>query len=175
MIEEWKDVIGFEDKYQISNLGNIRLKGNNLFKVPIMELSGYYYTYLDGNKISYIHRLVAQAFIPNPNNYPCVNHINGTKKDNKVNNLEWCTYSHNNKEAYKLGLKKPHIGEINKHKAIVMLDDNMQEICVFKKVKYADKLFKTRTSGNIIRAINSGIKAYGFYWRYYDRTTIKVN
>lgn len=53
-----------------------------------------------------LHRLVAETFIPNPNNYPVINHINGNKLDNRAENLEWCTISHNNKEAYRLGLRK---------------------------------------------------------------------
>ena len=140
------------------------IKANYKENIKIYLLGGYK-TINYKNKTYYVHRLVAEAFIPNPNNYPCINHINGVKTDNRIENLEWCTYSFNNKEAYRMGLKKPAV-ETKKHKSVVMLDDNKNEICIFKKMKYVDKLFKIKTSGNIKRAIDTGIKAYGFYWKY---------
>lgn len=148
--------------YTVREDGKIKI--NYKDKINIIMLNGYYSISYKG-KTYYVHRLIAQAFIPNPNKYPCVNHINGIKTDNRVENLEWCTYSYNNKEAYRLGLKIPNKVS-NKHKSIVMMDDSKKDICIFKKMKYADKLFKTRTSPNIKRAIDTGIKAYGFYWRY---------
>ena len=155
-----KDILNGD--YTVWENGQIRVNYKDC--INIYELNGYD-TISYKNKTLYVHRLIAEAFIPNPNNYPCINHINGNKKDNRIENLEWCTYSHNNKEAYKLGLKKP-ASQTNKHRSVVMLDDNKNEICVFEKMKYADKLFKVKTSSNIKRAIDTGIKAYGFYWRY---------
>lgn len=95
MIEEWKDVVGFEGFYQVSNLGNVKRK-------KLLRLSGggrYVQVILSKNGKSYgksVHRLVATAFLPNPDNLPCVNHKDENPKNNCVDNLEWCTYKYNN-------------------------------------------------------------------------------
>lgn len=115
MIEEWRDVIGFEGAYQISNLGRVRsldreipyvnngtpailhYKGKVLKPKP--DRDGYPRVSLKfGEKIKLagIHRLVAQAFLPNPDNLPCVNHKDYHRDNNCVDNLEWCTVDYNN-------------------------------------------------------------------------------
>ena len=107
MTEEWKDIEGYEGLYQVSNLGRVKSLGNgksNRCKCIIMKTTinhkGYPMIRLckDGvGKGFSVHRLVAQAFIPNPNNLPQVNHKDEVKTNNYVNNLEWCTneYNHN--------------------------------------------------------------------------------
>ena len=89
--------------YQISNLGkikslyNYKRDGTNILKPKIKH--GYYQIGLRKNSIRKfynVHRLVAQAFIPNPNNLPCVNHKDENKLNNNINNLEWCTIAYNN-------------------------------------------------------------------------------
>ncbi len=97
-MEIWKDIKDYEGLYKISNLGNVKsLKTNkNLY---YSKSRNYLRVSLNKNGIRKgysIHRLVAQTFIPNPNNYPCVNHKDCNGNNNKVNNLEWCTYKQNN-------------------------------------------------------------------------------
>ena len=123
--EEWKDIENYPN-YQISNLGRVKSKERYVNTVygakrkvkeriikPVNDSRGYYvvslYNESGKSKPKLIHRLVAEAFLDNPNNYPVINHINGDKKDNRAENLEWCTQSHNVKEAYRLGLEKPQL------------------------------------------------------------------
>lgn len=95
-MEIWKK-IQTDPMYEVSNYGNVRsLKSAKVLKTQ--QKKGYCYITLNhnGRKKTYqIHRLVALAFLNNPNNYPCVNHIDENPQNNNVNNLEWCTYSYN--------------------------------------------------------------------------------
>lgn len=121
MEEEWRDIKGYEGYYQVSNMGRVKSLdryvktnkgGKTLLKSKIMkpmERKGYMRVSLTKNnfdKTYSIHRLVGIAFIPNPDNKPQINHINGNRSDNRVENLEWCTNGENQKHAYKIGLHK---------------------------------------------------------------------
>ncbi len=110
MDEIWKDVIGYEGLYLISSLGRLKRlykdKPEKILK-PIKGHLGYMtYTFSKSCKIKTyrIHRIVAIHFIPNPNNYPEVNHIDGNKENYAMINLEWCTRSQNMKHAHSMGL-----------------------------------------------------------------------
>ena len=95
-MEEWKDIIGYEGLYQVSNLGRVRRSGKIL--KGGYNNKGYHTINLCKKGISksfFVHRLVAIAFIPNPNNLPIVNHKDENPKNNCIENLEWCTYKYN--------------------------------------------------------------------------------
>lgn len=108
----WKDIKGFEGKYAISDDGQVKSYARNGRPERIMKLNycrGYYVVRLsNGSRDKYktfrINRLVAEYFIPNPENKQEVNHINGIKTDNRVENLEWVTSSENTKHAHEVGL-----------------------------------------------------------------------
>ncbi len=98
--ELWATIKGFEGLYEVSNYGNVRsLKfGKIKYLKPADDGNGYYFVNLSKNGIVKnfkIHRLVANAFIDNPNNYPQINHIDEDKTNNKASNLEWCNSKHN--------------------------------------------------------------------------------
>lgn len=127
MEEIWKDIKDYEGLYQVSNFGNVKsldrirkqfnhngiatvkYKGR-ILKKQLQKRTGYHtVTLYDNNrkaKIKLVHRLVAETFLENKNKYLVVNHIDGNKQNNNVNNVEWCTQSHNVKESYRLGLQK---------------------------------------------------------------------
>ena len=109
----WRDIVGFEGIYKISNFGDIkslprkRVKGKILN--PAKNNRGYLRVGLckDGRvRYESVHRLVAETFISTPQNLPAVNHIDGNKLNNNVENLEWVTKGQNQIHAYRIGLRK---------------------------------------------------------------------
>lgn len=104
----WEAVNGYENHYLISPTGSVYSTRSKKLLSPFVS-SGYLQVELNVNGVArkhLIHRLVAQAYLPNPSNLPCVNHKDGNKLNNSVSNLEWCTYKENMEHASKQGLLK---------------------------------------------------------------------
>ena len=169
MIEEWKDIEGYEGLYQVSSLGRIKsfdriikYKKNNkiityLKKGRIMKPHNNGRDYLnvslikDGNiqKHLYIHIIVAKAFIPNPYNLEQVNHKNFNKTDNRVENLEWCTRK-NNMLHYK---QSSFFKEVQIKKQIASHNKTIRKIKKFK-----DIIIKKYINGETIENISTELK-----------------
>ena len=163
--EVWKDIEGYEGLYQVSNFGNIKSlprirhngKGTYIQKEKLLKQTftstGYKKVELckDGKRKGFkVHRLVAIAFIPNPDNKPEVNHIDGNKINNNIDNLEWVTSSENTIHAYETGLN-PNKKELDEKEIIYMyceLNMTMQEIA--KHFNVPIKSIKRRLEDNEI-------------------------
>ena len=156
-MEIWKDIAGCSNDYQISNLGNIKNKKGLILKQKINKYRGNYKLIIlskYGNRILRVHRLVAKTFIPNPLNKPEVNHINGDKTDNRVENLEWVTRKENTIHMYKTGLGG---GKTYKSK---LTDENVIEIkeLLKKGLLHKEIALKFNVSQTTISLIKKGTR-----------------
>lgn len=184
--EIWKDVVGYEDYYSVSNFGNIKSlhrvvgskggfcqKINGIHKKQTKTTNGYLKASLSKNgkdKTMLVHRLVAIAFIPNPESKSQVNHINSNRTDNRVENLEWVTPSENIRHGCIFGsIKSPNKGirgsSSKMAKKVEQLDLNNNTITVFDSLVEAGYITKTSPS-SISKCCNGKrITAGGFNWR----------
>lgn len=173
MKEIWKDIKGYEGLYQISNLGRVKSLGNKSnHTMPIIMKQATIKNYKcislrkNSSKIFKVHRLVAETFIPNPRNKPQVNHIDGNKENNNMDNLEWCTPSENAKHAYKSGLNKPKKGIENNRSTTVVKIDLLtgEELETYYSLREAER--KTNIQHNDISKCCKGIykQAGGYKW-----------
>ena len=141
MIEEWKDIQGYEGSYKISNLGRVKSfiskRSSGITYKPIericsprITVKGYFSVCLcdKGKEREHlVHRLVAKAFLPQVDGKSQVNHKDGNKLNNNVENLEWCTPSENTRHAISLGLRK-HYFPPNSKRILAIKNENEQKI-----------------------------------------------
>lgn len=178
MKEIWKDVEGHTD-YQVSNLGKIRSKKTGIYKNLTLYVNnkGYIQVSLD-NKKYLLHRLIAQAFINNKNIDLVVNHIDGNKKNNNINNLEWCTTKENIQHAYRTGLmdntikasfnNKSRAKKINQYKLDgTFIKEYMGSVEAEKELKQKGININARNIRKVCEGKRN--KAGGFIWEYAEK------
>lgn len=173
MEEIWKDIEGYEGLYQIGSCGNIRslnyrgTKTIHLLKqtkskdgYPIINLNK------NGNKKSLqVHRLVGQAFIPNPDNLPCINHKDENPLNNCVDNLEWCTYQYNN--TYGERINRVRQKSMRYAKPVAAYKDGV-EVMRFSSTKEAGR--NGFNKWNIISCCNGKLNTHkGYQWSYIEK------
>ena len=163
--EVWKPVVGYEGLYEVSNIGRVRsINYHKSGKAKVMSPSFNTWGYLivdlrkNNKRHSYaVHRLVAFAFIPNPDNFPEINHKNEIKTDNNVENLEWCTRKYN--INYGTAIKR-------RSKPIVQLDNNGNVVGKWESGLSASRYYKICKS-NIYNCLHGKQKtSKGFVWKY---------
>lgn len=181
--EEWRDIQGYEGRYEVSNYGRVKRlmkwSGNrfidqgNILRRRI-NTCGYVHVLLCNReqKSKTVHRLVAQAFIPNIDKLPQVNHKDGNKQNNRVDNLEWCNNSQNIKHAYIMGLEKPNVlgkfgGNSPYHKEVLQIDKNDNSIIQkWESIADASRKLNINTSNISLCCKKLNRTAGGYKWRY---------
>lgn len=169
-MEHRKDVVGFEGLYEVSDLGKVRNAKTLRALKPQVRQHGYLSVWLYGEttKQKSIHRMVAEAFCPNPNKKSEVNHKNEDKTDNRAENLEWVTHKENSQygtRPMRIG-SKHHNGKLSR--AIEQYSFDGKLIATYESLAEAERQ-TGYAKGNICRCAKGDPKyshAYGFLWRY---------
>jgi hypothetical protein len=179
-MEIWRDVEGYDGKYQVSNLGNVRsvdrtfsnscgvmVTRKGIMLNPIQNRCGYMkVTMHKEGKVNteVIHRLVAVAFVPNPNNLPQVNHKDGNKRNNDVSNLEWCTALSNMHHAKQQGLRNNALEYAKSmRKSVIATNIETGEEIFYESIHAAENVFGRHVT-NVLSGARS--KAKGHTFRY---------
>lgn len=185
-MEIWKNIDGYNGKYQISNKGEVRSfspwkKGETLKGGTCGNPGPYKFVRLVGKgrkdvKNFYIHRLVAMYFIDNPNSYKEINHIDGNTLNNCAENLEWCSHLHNMREAYKNGQISHEFERGSRHKNAKPVYQKTKDGEIIKVWESVNQIQRETNflASNIFRCCNHRKHcktAYGYIWEFVNGET----
>ena len=166
---EWKDIDRYEGLYQVSDTGEIRsLKTGKILKQEKSKCGYFRVTLYKNHKHTHysVHRLVAEAFIPNPLNLPQINHKSEDKRDNRVETLEWCdcTYNNNYGTRHERCVEKTTNGKLSKPTLQFSLDGEfIREWPSIKEIERKTGYFKSNISACCLGKSKS---SYGYIWKF---------
>ena len=183
---EWR-IIAEDINYMVSNTGLVkRISTNHILSFG--NKKRYYTVALHSNgvrKDRYVHRLVALAFLPNPNNLKYVNHIDHNIHNNHVENLEWCTSSENARHSYEKGRRTEEYKTIRKEttlkmieatkKAVIQYDLNMKQLNIFESGAEAERRTGVNARGISFVCRGKRKTAGGYIWRFQEGSTTKCS
>lgn len=172
-MEIWKEIVGYERLYQVSNKGNVKNKQRDKCLVPKKNNRGYLGVELRKDKIRkmfLIHRLVAQAFIPNPKDFPNINHKDENPENNSADNLEWCSQSYNVLYSMhrqgKGSIKKSGITTNSKNKDTHNPIKNMEKNIIFKNSLQIKQKYGYKQSSILDCCRGKRKTAYSYHWQF---------
>lgn len=165
MTEEWRPIQGYVGLYEVSNIGNVRSLcagrwHTTMMRKPVPDKNGYLTVNIKKNgkyKCAKIHRLVAEAFLDNPENHPQINHKDENKANNCVDNLEWCTSKYNNNYN-----DKPK----RYYKPVVQLDNDGNVLNTFESVNAAAEYIGINPANISAVLSHRRQRTGGYRWRY---------
>ena len=173
--EIWKSVVGWEWLYEVSSLWRVKslwnFKNRKEKLLKLFTIHEYILVNLNNKWMSkniFLHRIIAQAFIPNTENKRCVNHINGIKNDYRICNLEWCTHSENAKHAFltKLRYTTANNNFVKLSKTVLQFSLKWELIKEWESINNASKTLNIDTS-SICNCLSWKYKhAWWFFWKY---------
>ena len=169
-VEQWKDIDGFEGLYKVSSHGSVKRLGRNERKLKPRMCKGYETVCLCKNGIRHnrrLNRLVAIAFIPNPENKPEVNHKDGNKRNNTVSNLEWCTASENQRHARSTGLSPLGFNNAILSKPVDMLSKSGELLRTFPSFKEAERQTGISRRNIYSCCVRKCKTSGGYVWKYH--------
>lgn len=182
MKEVWKDVSGFEGIYEVSNFGRVKscerviMRSNGRpmnfpekVMTPSVNHKGYEIIDMQNHgkrSGGFVHRLVAKAFIPNPENKKTVNHKDGNKRNNHVDNLEWMTNLENMRHGFEKGLLTNKYASESRKRKVAQIGTEGVVVNVFDSIQEAEDITKIYNISAVCRGVRP--RAGGYQWKYVD-------